>query len=180
MAAIGVSPISAFDLARKILSDSSLTWDWGERPMKRLLYDLGRDFCVSCRRKGLDADVQEWLLDLVWTDRSTRDVRLAVESEWSHVMAHRLDDFEKLMSVKSVLKLFIYETRSPNESDEVRRELARYLDAFTQHLEGEEYLLMDIRGQLADFYRYSVPNTGSVPPVTFAPLQVESSASATN
>lgn len=117
------------------------------------------------------ANVQEWLLDLVWLDRETLNMQLAVESEWSRVMAHRLDDFEKLMSIKSPLKLFIFATKSASESEDVRCQLAKYLQRFSQHIEGEEYLLMEVQNQRPDFYQYKVPSSGSATEVAFMPLQ---------
>ena len=112
------------------------------------------------------------MLDLVWMDKEPMAMRLAAESEWSRVMAHRLDDFQKLMSIKSPLKLFIYATRNLNESDEVREKLADYLLRFSQHLEGEEYLLMEVMKGRPGFYHYLVPNSGSVSDVAFTPLQL--------
>jgi len=185
MSILGPPPISAAELAERILADSDLSWDWGERPVKALLYNLGRAAAlnVSCRKQGLpkDVNVHEWLLDLVWMDKT--GMKLAVESEWSRVMAHRLDDFEKLMSIKSPLKLFIYATGSPSESGNVHRELTKYMQGedepgFSQHLEGEEYILMEIRDGNAHFYHYTVPNTGSVTKVAFAPLELKEGSSA--
>jgi hypothetical protein len=162
---------------------SSLTWDWGKRPIKNLLYELGCNYGLAfCRKKGLpqekELDVQEWLLDLVWIDKATMAIRLAVESEFASSMPGRLDDFEKLMSIKSPLKLFIYATRNLNESDEVREKLADYLLRFSQHLEGEEYLLMEVMKGRPGFYHYLVPNSGSVSDVAFTPLQLGLSFSA--
>jgi hypothetical protein len=139
MPVLGPPPITAAELARKIRSDSDPSWDWGERPIKNLLYDLGKGDCVCCHKKGLpgEPNIQEWLVDLVWMDKETMAIYLAVESEFASSMPGRLDDFEKLMSLKSALKLFIYATRHTSESGDVRRELAQYLRRFSQHLEGE-------------------------------------------
>lgn len=177
MTVLGPPPITAVDLARRIVSDSDPSWDWGERPVKNLLYELGCKYGRAfCRKKGLprekELDVQERLLDLVWMEKVTMAIYLAVESEFASSMPGRLDDFEKLMSMKSSLKLFIYATRHTSESGDVRRELAQYVRKFSQHLEGEEYLLMDVMKGHADFYHYQVPNSGSVRDVEFAPLQL--------
>jgi len=172
MLIFGPPPMSAAELAARIVSGADFAWDWGQRPIKNFLYDLGKDFSVSCRRKGLPEhpDVHEWLLDLVWLDKETGDMRLAVESEWSFTMEHRLDDFQKLMPMKSPLKLFIFTTRSPDEGLNVCKALEAYLQPYSQHVEGEEYLLMEVRNNQPYFYHYIVPNSGRVPDATFSSL----------
>jgi hypothetical protein len=87
-------------LRLKIAADSDPCWDWGERPIKNLLCELGCTYgSAFYRRKGLrqekEVDVEEWLLDLVWIDKTTLTIYLAVESEFALVMNQRLDDFEK-------------------------------------------------------------------------------------
>jgi hypothetical protein len=159
MPVLGTPPITATELARRIISESDLTWNWGDRPVKNLLYDLGRSYGLAfCHKKGLaqGVDVQEWMLDLVWMGRTNLTVQLAVESEDEMNWKGRLDDFQKLMVIKSPLKLFIYSTGVTPRSRDVRQDLREYLEKFTQHLEGEEYLLMEVRvgpkERHADFY----------------------------
>jgi hypothetical protein len=106
---------------------------------------------------------------------------LAVESEFSNKprrTEHRLDDFEKLMFMKAPVKLFIYATRNTTEGEDVRRKLAEYLRDFSQDLEGEEYLLMDVTKGHANFFLYQVPNNGTVDGIEFAPLQLDLSSGA--
>jgi hypothetical protein len=165
MPVFGPPPVTAAELARKIASDSDPSWDWGDRPIKNLLFRMGCDHGLAfCRKKGLPegVDVQEWLLDLVWMDKTTLAIGLAVESELSLGMRQRLDDFQKLMSTKSPLKLFIYATRNAAESDNVRDAITQYLRNFSQHIEGEEYLLMDVTRGHPMFYHFRAPNSGSV------------------
>ena len=180
MPVLGPPPITALELAQKIASESSLTWDWDERPIKNLLYGLRPEFHVDCRRRGLpgEPNVQEWLLDLVWLDKESRNITLAVESEFSLVMPQRLDDFQKLMSTKSPLKLFIYATRSATESDNVREAITQYLRKFSQHIEGEEYLLMDVNKGHCEFHHFRAPSSGSLGEVAFAPVQLKQGSSA--
>jgi hypothetical protein len=182
MAVLAPPPICAAELARKIASESKLSWDSGDRPIKNLLYKIGCKYGRAlCHPKGLPdgANSWEWMLDLVWMDKTS--MLLAVESEFSnkpHRMEHRLDDFEKLMFMKAPLKLFIYATRNTTEGEDVRRKLAEYLRDFSQHLEGEEYLLMDVTKGHANFFLYQVPNNGTVDGIEFAPLQLDLSSGA--
>ena len=119
-----------------------------------------------CRKNGLaeGVDVQEWMLDLVWMDKKGA-IGLAVESELQSSKKGLIDDFLKLMVIKAPLKLFIYKSKNALNT------LTPYLKDFPQHLEGEEYLLMDVGKGHADFYHYKVPNSGSVSDVVFTPLQ---------
>ena len=180
MSILGPPPISAVQLARRIASESDLTWDRSQRSIKNCLYKLGSHFGrVFCHRKGLppETKVHEWLLDMVWTNQ--QGMRLAVESELSRDNRHRLDDFEKLMYVKSPLKLFIYKaTKSPDDRDKCHASLAEYMQDLSQNIEGEEYLLMEVKDGQAHFFRYSVPNSGSVTNVAFAPLELKQGSSA--
>lgn len=181
MPIFGAPPMSAADFAQRILADSDLSWDSPKRSVKALLYRLGidRGFMVSCRKEGLPevVDAHEWLLDMIWTDK--QGVCLAVESEMSRDNRLRLDDFEKLMYVKSPLKLFLYKTtKSPDDGAKCHASLVEYMRDFSQNVEGEEYLLMEVGDGQAHFYHYIVPNTGSVTNVEFGPLELKHGSSA--
>jgi len=117
------------------------------------------------------------MLDMLWTNE--QGVCLAIESELSRDNRHRLDDFEKLMYVKSPLKLFIYKTtKSPDDRDKFHASLAKYMQDLSQNIEGEEYLLMEVKDGQAHFFRYSVPNSGSVTDVASTPLELKQGSSA--
>ena len=70
---------------------------------------------------GKDADVNEWLYDLIWieidrpgqNDWQTRDLILAVESEWSLTWAGIKYDFEKLLVCNAHYRLMICESANP-------------------------------------------------------------------
>jgi hypothetical protein len=44
------------------------------------------------------------------------------------------------------------------------------MDQFAHHVEGEQYVLFEVRGQHANGYTYTVPSTGKVPPVAFTEI----------
>ncbi len=171
----GEAPIEPAELANRLISGADLSWE----SLKRMLYETclrheGDDQVVCCRKKGLpdgSLDVQEWLLDFVWLDKRRLAMKLAVECEWSSIPAQIRDDFEKLMSIKAPLKLFIYATDKIKNS-RVQQVLSEYLRNFSQNVEGEMYLLMEVHDRRANFYTYRLPRNGSVPEVTFGPLPV--------
>jgi hypothetical protein len=86
----------------------------------------------------------EWLFDIVWWDDTPgrNGVRLAVECEWSRPLRGIVDDFDKLMSVKSPLKLMIYRV-GKKSSSAVREAIQESLQDFGQHVKGENYLLCE-------------------------------------
>jgi hypothetical protein len=171
MPLFGDPPIEPADLAKLLISGPDLSWN----SLKNTLYKRGNEdykYVVACSLK--EHDVQGWLLDLVWLDRDTLAMKLAVEDERSKRDKHIKDDFEKLMSVKAPLKLFIY-----NTGERVQVWLQDYLSKFPQHVEGERYLLMEINGGNANFYQYCVPADGKpVGGVEFTPLALERSSGA--
>jgi hypothetical protein len=177
MSLFGSLPIQCDALARMLAIDSDLTWDSPQKnSIKNILFEKGnKDGLVFCRPGGLPEGtiVQEWLLDLVWLDKETLAMKLAVESELSPKMPHRLEDFEKLMSTKAPLKLFIYQTSNVAEGPKVRNKLEGYLRRFTQHVEGEEYLLMELNQKSPYFHQYRVPESGKIHEISFVPLPLE-------
>lgn len=88
----------------------------------------------------------QWLFDLIWWDnRSGRKaVMLAVESEWNTGINEVLHDFEKLLGIKSPLKLMIYRVR-PKTAAGVRKGISEYLREFRQHVNGERYLFCEFQ-----------------------------------
>lgn len=79
-----------------------------------------------------------WLLDLIWMHRDTGAIHLAVESELGKER-EVLDDFQKLLSVKAPLKVMIYYLFDKP----FLTEFERYIEAFDQHVPGENYLLIE-------------------------------------
>jgi hypothetical protein len=124
-----------------------------------------RSFDPYCK----DQLAGEWLLDMVWL-RGQTGIGLVAECEW--IMKGRAisDDFEKLLYFKSPLKLFIFQARRDEQSFDFRQTIQRLMDQFAHHVEGEQYVLFEVRGQHANGYTYTVPSTGKVPPVAFTEI----------
>jgi hypothetical protein len=104
---------------------------------------------------------EEWLLDIVWHSVSG-GTKLAVESEWGK-LEHVQDDFEKLMSIKSPLKLMLFKSGNTRLSTaEVVQTLQGDLAPFKQNVKGETYLLVDFRGGEHQCYKFRVPHNGKL------------------
>ena len=129
---------------------------WNEAT-KKVLCELGKKkgFLVYARSVRLEnMRLHEWLLDVVWW--SWRNgVQLAVESELGNEQAV-LDDFEKLMCIKSPLKLLLVEQGRPS----TLRGVEKYLAGFNQHVRGETYLVVDFHGGRHECYQYVVKRDG--------------------
>ncbi len=114
----------------------------------------------------------EWLYDLIWWDNTPgrKGVALAAECEWSTRQGAAIDDFEKLLTVKAPLKLFICRTR---RHDEVRGQIAATLKEFRQHVAGEKYVICEVRqSKKWTCYLYHVKHVkrGRVADVSFRQL----------
>ncbi len=96
--------------------------------------------------KRLKKTLGQWLFDLVWWDDrpGRKGVALAVESEWNAGKNDILDDFEKLLCIKSPLKLMIYRVRGQN-TGQVRESIKEYLLGYRQHVHGENYILCEFQ-----------------------------------
>ena len=94
------------------------------------------------RRKTLS----QFLLDIIWWNDTPgrKGVALAVESEWNAPKNDILHDFEKLLCIKSPLKLMIYRVRGVNKG-QVRDGIKEYLLGFGQHVLGENYILCEFQ-----------------------------------
>ena len=115
---------------------------------------------------------EEWLLDIVWHSVSDGTM-LAVESEWGK-LEHVQDDFEKLMSIKSPLKLMLFKSGNTGYStSEVVQTLERDLMPFKQNVKGETYLLVDFSGGEHQCFKFKVPHDGQlkVKEVSFSHLK---------
>jgi hypothetical protein len=116
----------------------------------------------------------EFLLDLLWwRDSESNDIVLAVESEWGgeRAVCH---DFGKLLNIKSPLKVMIYDTnRQALQSLRIRQSIEQlYMKKFTQHVEGEKYLLVEINAveNIVCAYEFLVEKNGGLTEVEFKEL----------
>jgi hypothetical protein len=132
------------------------------------LYELGQPHYLVCSHGCKEQG--EWLLDLIWMDRQTQAIILAVESEWWKLNAVR-EDSAKLMCVKAPQKLMLFNTYDHCGSEEFVSALARDMERFPFHVPGETYFLMEVTRPGVFRYAFTVPEGGTLSKVTFAPVE---------
>lgn len=113
----------------------------------------------------------QWLFDLIWWNNGTRGkgVELAVECEWNSDAGAVVHDFEKLLTVKSPLKLMIYRAR-PKTRRQVREDIRKYLETYGQHVTGERYLICEFLPNSSCYsymFRVKTHHNGRVSDVKF-------------
>jgi hypothetical protein len=162
----GNAPISPAELLRIVTSEvptrakSDRKTDWTQA-VKEVICELGeqRGFKTYASIHLGSEKHEEWLLDVVWWTTSG-GMQLGVESEWGKV-EHVLDDFEKLMSVKSPLKLMVFSSGETLLSENhIVQKLREYLTDFDQNVKDEIYLLVDFTGGGHQCYECRVPHDG--------------------
>jgi hypothetical protein len=134
-----------------------------------------------CARTTAGPGTGEFMLDAVWWRRTTpnsiEQIALAVESEFAGWARNRGDvavevakDFEKLLVIKSPLKLMIFcswysktDTNLEPMRAAVWSKLKKYIAQYSHHIEGEKYLFFDtaVLGQRRAWI-FTVPRSGSI------------------
>jgi hypothetical protein len=79
-----------------------------------------------------------WLLDFIWWSDKPQRLGLAVESELDNSIGNIEEDFQKLSVFKCPLKLMVFSA----DPEETKSMAERNLQVLTQHVKGEEYLLI--------------------------------------
>lgn len=106
----------------------------------------------------------EWMgIDYWWWAKKDERAWLAAESQqWTNEAAI-LEDFEKLPSLKSDIKLMVFDAPKL-EAESLIRKFEKYLSAFSQHIQGERYLVawLDRDGGQWSFYEFNIPNSGKL------------------
>jgi hypothetical protein len=104
---------------------------------------------------------------LIWLHKKTGAIHLAVEPEWGN-QDEVLYDFQKLLCVKSPLKIMVYWAKRSFVS-----EFEKYMQGFDEHLEGENYVLVEFAPDPPDHaYCYAVKKDGLLLDVKFSPLKL--------
>jgi hypothetical protein len=129
------------------------------RATKEALYELGKKkgFVVYASLRLKKEMLHEWMLDVVWYSARRGSVRLAVESELGNE-GNVCDDFEKLMCIKSPLKLLLVESGRKT----LVGKLEDYLAEFDQHVRGETYLLVDFHDGQHESYKLVAKRDGKL------------------
>jgi hypothetical protein len=88
--------------------------------------------------------VSEFMLDIVgWNRQDGEGIVLAVECEWGYKPSLVLEDFEKLLVVKSATKLMIFSSTSETLQRRIIEVLKDSLLRYKHHMKGERYIFVD-------------------------------------
>jgi len=123
--------------------------------IKAVLEEIGLRKHYDVLYSNREKDLHEFLVDLTWWDRVNKVTVLACECEFGNTRdmpgnPERVgEDFDKLMSIKAFFKLMIFDSyESKHSKDQTQKILenltSRFLE-FSQHIEGEIYMLLDTR-----------------------------------
>ena len=133
-----------------------------KRVLRREAHNLPRKIRVFPDTDGrLKERQSEWLLDLVWwnDEPGRKGVELAVESEWNAAVNDVVYDFEKLLGIKSPLKLMLYRT-TPKTRAAVQSKIEEYLSQFRHHVKGENYVICEYESGAWRCYLYKIECDG--------------------
>lgn len=131
-----------------------------------------RGYTVFVSEPGRQVDRPEWLLDLVWWEPGKGSV-LAMECKWGDA-GEILHGFRKLMATKAPLKLMIFRSRHAGAEKQdvlfrtdiqaILQVLGTSLIDFSEHVEGETYLLLEYveAGPTFNMYEFRAPNDGKI------------------
>jgi len=102
-----------------------------------------------------EKDIHEFLVDFTWWDPRNKTTVLVCECEFGNVRDIKGnpgrvgEDFDKLLSVKAMFKLMIFDSYEAKTSDSqvknILDTLQQHLREFGQHFDGEIYILLDTR-----------------------------------
>ncbi len=172
----GPSPVTVSEIVNAIVSSFlyGSPRDAQIVSIKHALEKLGiprgyRVYFTPLRRPRIE---REWLLGLAWWEPG-RGTVLAAECQWGNA-GDIAQDFERLMAVKSPLKLLIFASRRAGaeredvqlrtDIDAVLHVLGASLADFSQHIEGETYVLLEHVESNSCFhaYEFRVPKDGKL------------------
>jgi hypothetical protein len=113
---------------------------------KKLLEEHFRNLGLACFFSG-SQDGPEFLWDFVGYIKS-RGILIAAESEWNNRESSLKEDFEKLLYVRSPLKLFMCRLKSKDqkaadsEAEKLQQELKKFMEqTCTYYSRGETFII---------------------------------------
>ncbi len=131
-----------------LLNESGLAWerslkDWTFK-VKEYFGKLGEE--ETFHSLYTSKNEKEYLVDIVWRcDKPSRHLGLAMESELSKNKKDILEDFEKLVDIKALLKVGLFHLRpNANESD-MLEEMRDILNKQVLMFPNEKYLVIFLR-----------------------------------
>jgi hypothetical protein len=146
-------PIDPVVVATKLVSAIRKLRDDHRRPRTAVVKRVLRKLANRKKYFVYPGDGSAWMLDLVWFLRDHTAIHLAAESEWGN-QGEVLVDFQKLMCVKSPLKIMVYFAKRSFVD-----QFEAYMQESDQHLKGENYLLVEFAPDPPDrVYLYRVEN----------------------
>ncbi len=119
--------------------------------VKQVMERIARNESVQLEFYGtLDVDElkhREWLIDAVWYFRSSdgkgKALLLALESEWSESPSEVVNDFCKLLAVKALIKIMLFEGN--HETEKYIELLGNVGSGWLQHDEGDLIYVINFR-----------------------------------
>lgn len=116
--------------------------EWWTKGVKKKLCNLAHEMDYAVTANGCDdaEDKQEWLFDMIWTHKEEfKEIILAMECEWSKNRDDVLEDFEKLLVVRSKYRIFIFNQYNRSEIENMMEEFRKKIDKFKSTLSGDRY-----------------------------------------
>jgi len=124
----------------------------------------------------------EYLLDLVWAEEFKgcyRKLILGLECEWGREdhkgrLEDVEEDFYKLMDVKCIVKVIIYQIGRKEQSVKFRERFRQVLLNFESHVVDEEYLFIEFVNEFKDIHTnafyFRIPCNGKITQVKFVDI----------
>lgn len=116
---------------------------WWTKAVKNGLCGLAHNMKYAVTANGCDADdKEEWLLDIIWPPKKEfNEIILAMECECSTDKRKILDDFEKLLVIRSKYRVFIFNQYERDQISDLIEKFREKITNFKSTLSGDRYLL---------------------------------------
>jgi hypothetical protein len=172
-----------FEAAQRIdVQERNTAWTLA---MKKTLAEITDGFGCKPLYTNKESKCSEFMFDFVAWEKSKSGERavIGIESEWgsprdyanpknhSKIIDAIDDDFWKLLSFKAPLKVLVYTAPTNQMRRELHLRLLSDITRFTQHVIGENYLLMEFSPPAQCYcYTFEVDSDGKVENPALKPL----------
>jgi len=158
-------------------ADTGSTKDWTDA-VKETMHDLCKEYLSSCEyyagtHRGADCPSRhrEWLLDAIWwvgTKRnSSNGVLLGLESEWRDSPDEVISDFEKVLAMKTPIKIILFEESKKHPEAAHIKALNELCGGWSQHSRGDVLYAINFHGGRHDTFFYEADKDGAIPNFAF-------------